>query len=183
MRLLLALFLTLFVLHSHAQTVTIGTGTTTNTNTGYPSPYGHYYWGARHQFLILGSEIVAAGGNAGSIRSLAFNVSSSTSLQGLISCTGYGLVDFTIKVKTTTATSLPTSFDDAGLTTVFGPVFYTDVNGWNTHTFTSPVAWNPSQNLLVDVCFNNTCYNYNALVFNSTTAFTSSVWRNSDAAG
>ncbi|MCG9879995.1 MAG: hypothetical protein MH472_05300, partial [Bacteroidia bacterium] len=183
MRLVFALFLTLFVMQAQSQTVTIGTGTTTNTNTGYPSPYGHYYWGARHQFLIRGSEIVAAGGNAGNIRSLAFNVSASTTQQGLISCTGFGLIDFTIKIKKTTATALTTAFDDVGLTTVFGPVFYTDNNGWNVHNFSTPIAWNPTENILVDVCFNNSCYNYNAAVFNSTTSFTSSVWRNSDAAG
>ncbi|MDP3928758.1 MAG: hypothetical protein Q8R57_07030, partial [Bacteroidota bacterium] len=182
-RLLLAMLLTLFGVNLSAQTVTIGTGTTTNTNTGYPSPYGHFYWGARHQFLILGSEIVAAGGNAGNIRSLAFNVSASTTQQGLVTCTGFGLTDFTIKVKTTAATSLTTSFDEVGLTTVHGPLFYTDINGWNIHLFNSPIAWNPTQNLLVDVCFNNSCYNYNAAVFNSTTTFTSTAWRNADAAG
>ena len=48
-----------------AQTITIGTGTGTNTNMTYPTPYGSYYGGTRSQFLILASEINAAGGSAG----------------------------------------------------------------------------------------------------------------------
>src|SRR5690606_25918619 len=31
---------------------TFGTDSTTNINTSYPAPYGNYYYGARHQFLI-----------------------------------------------------------------------------------------------------------------------------------
>ena len=54
----------------------IGTGTITNTNTDYPAPYGNWYWGARHQMLILASEMQAAGLNAGPISSLSFQVAS-----------------------------------------------------------------------------------------------------------
>ena len=54
----------------------IGTGTITNTNTDYPAPYGNWYWGARHQMLILASEMQAAGLNAGPIFSLSFQVAS-----------------------------------------------------------------------------------------------------------
>ncbi len=37
--------------------VTVGTGTGTNTTTSYPAPYGAFYWGARHQFIITKSEL------------------------------------------------------------------------------------------------------------------------------
>lgn len=57
-----------------ATPITIGTGTTTNTTTTYPAAYGNWYWGARHQFLILASELTAAGMTAGNINSLAFDV-------------------------------------------------------------------------------------------------------------
>lgn len=52
----------------------IGTGTLTNSPTDYPAPYGNWYWGARHQILILASEMQAAGLSAGPINSLAFQV-------------------------------------------------------------------------------------------------------------
>jgi hypothetical protein len=54
----------------------IGSGTITNSNTDYPAPYGNWYWGARHQMLILASELQAAGLNAGPISSLSFQVAS-----------------------------------------------------------------------------------------------------------
>ncbi len=53
---------------------TIGTGTIQNGNTGYPAPYGNWYWGARNQFLILASELTAAGLSAGNLTTLAFDV-------------------------------------------------------------------------------------------------------------
>lgn len=55
---------------------TIGTGTIQNAPTDYPAPYGNWYWSARHQILILASELSAAGLSAGYINSLAFNVAS-----------------------------------------------------------------------------------------------------------
>lgn len=54
--------------------VVIGNGSVTNSNTDYPAPYGNWYWGARHQILILASELQAAGLTSGPISSLAFQV-------------------------------------------------------------------------------------------------------------
>lgn len=53
---------------------TIGTGTIQNGTTDYPAPYGNWYWGARHQMLIQGSELIAAGVTAGDITDLAFDI-------------------------------------------------------------------------------------------------------------
>lgn len=71
----------------------IGNGTIQNTNTEYPAPYGNWYWGARHQILILASELQAAGVVAGPLSTIAFDV---------VSTIGelYTYVDFSI---TTTA--------------------------------------------------------------------------------
>jgi PKD repeat protein len=183
MKIWLYFLIAVLAIPAQAQLVTIGTGTVTNTNTGYPTPYGNYYWGSRSQFLILASEISAQGGTAGNITSLGFNVSSSTTSQGLLTCGSYELNGFTIKMKMTSATTLPATFDGAGLTTVHSVTSYTDVNGWNTHPFSSNFAWNGTSNILVDVCFNNTCYNFNAIVFQTNTTFTSAVFRWADATG
>lgn len=79
----------------------IGNGTIQNTNTEYPAPYGNWYWGARHQMLILASELQAAGVVAGPLSSIAFDV---------VSTTGelYTYVDFSF--TTTTLTELTSSF-------------------------------------------------------------------------
>ncbi|MEN9994651.1 MAG: hypothetical protein RL762_1308 [Bacteroidota bacterium] len=79
----------------------IGNGTITNNTTDYPAPYGNWYWGARHQFLILASELQAAGLNAGPISSLSFQVASTNG-------EFYDYID--IALNHTTLTSLDASF-------------------------------------------------------------------------
>jgi ABC-type uncharacterized transport system permease subunit len=78
-----------------AQTlITVGTGTATNTTTTYPSPYGNWYWGARHQFIITKAELNTLGvSGVCNITKLAFNVSA---------VGGASMTDFTIKLKNTT---------------------------------------------------------------------------------
>ncbi|MGL5890001.1 MAG: beta strand repeat-containing protein, partial [Bacteroidia bacterium] len=39
---------------------TIGTQNVLNTTTSYPSPFGQFYWGAKHQMLITAAELQAA---------------------------------------------------------------------------------------------------------------------------
>src|SRR5690606_5222577 len=150
---------------SQAAPITIGTGTSTNTNTNYPAPYGNWYWGAKHQFLILASELTAAGMTAGNINSLAFDVAQAngTPLQG-----------FTIAMKLTTSITI-VGFE-SGLTTVYGPQAHTDIVGLNNHTFVTPFYWDGTSNLLVETCFNNTAFTNNASVYNSSTTFASSIW-------
>jgi len=89
----------------------IGNGTIQNTNTEYPAPYGNWYWGARHQILILASELQAAGVIAGPLSTIAFDV---------VSTIGelYTYVDFSIT---------PTAMTE--LTGVFMPE-----NGFQLHT-------------------------------------------------
>ncbi|HOW24795.1 MAG TPA: CotH kinase family protein [Bacteroidales bacterium] len=54
--------------------VPVGAGQIQNSPTDYPAPYGNWYWGARHQMLIRGSELTAAGLTPGYITSIAFDV-------------------------------------------------------------------------------------------------------------
>lgn len=154
-------------------TVTIGTGTVNNTSTSYPSPYGNYYWGARHQMLIPASEILAAGGYTGNINSLQFDV---------VTPSGVALSGFEIKLGTTTATALGT-WQNVPTTSVFSTAAYTDVTGWNTHTFTTPYFWDGINSLIIEVCFNNGSYVNNAVMNQSTTTYISTMEIHQDAAG
>jgi PKD repeat protein len=153
-------------------TAIIGTGTSVNSSSSYPAPYGNYYWGAKHQILILASEMTAAGMGAGNISALAFqvNIPEGTSLSG-----------FTIRMKVTTATSTGVSFDNTGLVTVYGPQNYTDAAGWNTHTFSTPFAWNGTSNVLIETCFDNSSWTQNAQMYYSTTLFNSVTENHQDA--
>lgn len=169
LKLVILLFFSGIDLSINAATITIGTGTTTNTATSYPAPYGNFFWGARHQFLITATELNAAGMTAGNINSLAFDVAQAagTSLQG-----------FTISMKNT-PTGVVTGFE-TGVTTVYGPQNYTESVGLNVHTLSSPFYWDGTSNLLVETCFNNSSWTQNATTYYSTTSFNSSIFYRAD---
>ncbi len=156
----------------YATTITIGTGTNFNTSTSYPAPYGNWYWGAKHQFLITASELSAAGMSAGNINSLAFNVAT---------ISGTALQNFTIALKNTTTSNLTTF--ETGLTTVFPAQTFTEITGVNTHTFSTPFYWDGISNLVVETCFNNNSYTTNASTYYSTTSFNSVLYYRADQSG
>lgn len=83
--------------------IPVGTGTLQNSPTDYPAPYGNWYWSARHQMLILASELTAAGLSAGEISSLAFDVVSTDPN------TVYDYID--IHMKLVSLGELTSSFD------------------------------------------------------------------------
>ncbi|MBT3207545.1 MAG: hypothetical protein HN347_04280, partial [Bacteroidetes bacterium] len=169
---LVVLMTFMFSNFAHSQLVTIGTGTVVNTGTTYPAPYGNWYWGAHHQFLIPAAEITAAGAGNGFIQSVAFNVSS---------VYGTGLSNFEIKIGSTALTSLSTW--QTGLTSVFLAPSYTETAGWNTHVFSAPFTWDGVSNIIIDVCFNNSSYTNNAIVYQTATSYVSTLEYNTDQAG
>ena len=156
-----------------SSTKQVGTGIIENTSTSYPAPYGNWYEGAKHQFLFLASELSAAGLSAGNINSLAFNA---TNLNG-----SDPYINFNIAIATTTITNI-TSFQTTGFTTYYSAASYVPVVGVNTHTFSTPFVWDGVSNIIVETCFNNTPngFSNNVSILQSTTPFTSSVWRNED---
>lgn len=158
---------------AQAEVFTLGTGTASNDQYTYPSPYGHYYEGAKHQFLVQASELLDAGADAGTISALAFNIANLNGVDPLLG--------FTIKLKQTTATSI-SGWDDSGLTQVYSNSSYNCATGWNTHTFSSNFTWDGTSNILIQVCFNNNGngYSYNPSVYYTTTSFGSVVYYRSD---
>ncbi len=80
----------------------IGTGNIQNGNTDYPAPYGNWYWAAKHQILITGDELIAAGLTIGNITSLSFDVVSTDPN------TVYSYLD--VYMKMVTETELSTDF-------------------------------------------------------------------------
>ncbi len=168
----LSLSFVLFSSTLSAQTIlTIGTGTTTNTSTAYPAPYGNYYYGAKHQFIIPASEITAIGGAAGTINSIAFDVAT---------VNGVALNNFTIKMGQVSQAALTTAFIP-NLTQVYTTTAYTEVAGWNTHTFTTPFVWDGVSSLIVETSFGNSAYTSNAGVRYSVLSYNSSIYYRADA--
>ncbi len=156
--------LILLSIFTYAQTtITIGTGTNTNGDQGYPAPYGNYYDGAKHQFIILESELTAAGMSAGNINSIAFDVDVAE---------GTPLTNFTIGMKLTSTATTGATFE-TGMTNVYGPTNFTETTGWNVHTFGTPFYWDGTSNIIVETCFNNTNWTNNAEMRYTTTSFVS----------
>jgi hypothetical protein len=155
--------------------VFIGTGSVTNTSTTYPAPYGNWYWGARHQMLILASEMQAAGVTQPTdLLSLAFDV---------VAPGGQPLNNFEILIGHTTQSDMNSWVPQAQLTSVFFTAIYSETTGWNVHNFSSPFAWNGSDNIVVETCFNNISYISNAVHNQSITPFVSTRWNNADISG
>jgi hypothetical protein len=133
-----------------------------NSEIDYPAPYGRYYESTRQQFLIRASEITSAGGEAGTITSMAFDVQ-----RALL---GDVLPNYTIKMKQTTQTTL-TSFDDINLITVYTAAIYSPVLEWNTHHFQTDFVWDGVSNIIVDLC--NGVSSTAPTNFNASTSYTS----------
>ncbi len=144
-----------------ATQVNIGSGTTYNSSTSYPAVYGGYYKNAREQYLITPQELNLAGGGAGNITSLAFNV------QSVNSCGT--LPAFTIRLGHSSQTVLTNTFV-TGLTQVYTIGSYQPVVGLNTHVFSTPFNFNGTSSLIVEVTFNMQA----AYTYNTSTYFTAS---------
>jgi len=124
-------------------TVTVGTQLLTSGASGI-SPYNYYDKSRRVQFVYTASEILAAGGFAGSIISMAFDVSQ---------INGGDLSNYTVKMGHTTATDA-SSHNTATLTTVKNThTLIPGSTGWRTITFDTGFPWNGTDNLLLDICW------------------------------
>jgi hypothetical protein len=160
--------------------IPVGVANYTNSTTGYPSVYGHLFKNARHQILFKASEILAAGLQPGKISSMSFSVVSIPSgYQGYVP--GFQI---SMKCVPSTFTSVSTTFDNSGFTTVYGPVTYSPVVGWNTHSFPVPYEWDGTSNLLVDVCYTldvTPPYSNNPVMSATTLTYNAVVYYRSDS--
>ncbi len=152
--------------------VPIGTGSTLNTTTSYPAPYGNYWWGSRDQYVILASELTAAGVLPGPINSLAFDC---------VTANPVGLNNFTLGAGLTTATNA--SVWIAGVPTVFSSPNYVPAAGQIPHVFSAPLIWDGVSNVVVETCFNNASFTTNCIFNQSATSFVSARNYHADAAG
>jgi gliding motility-associated-like protein len=137
--------LLMLVCRLSAQTdINIGQSTSGNSNTGYPCPLQDYYEGTRTQYLYRASELHAAGMNAGVISGLKYKV---------LNLNGTDTIEqYTIKIGTTTDTSLSNSIWVPITNQVFGPVNYLPQTGTNVLPFFSGFFWNGTDNIVVEIC-------------------------------
>jgi hypothetical protein len=132
----------------------IGTGTTA---VGYP--YYTYYHDSRTLMLYTSSEILGNGGAPGVITKIGFNV---------VGAASQIMNGFNIKMQTTTAASV-SGFINTGWTIVYTGTYTVPGTGWQYIDLQTPFYWNGTQNLLIEICFDNTSWTANTTV-NSTSA-------------
>ncbi|MCX6303731.1 MAG: hypothetical protein NT040_02070, partial [Bacteroidetes bacterium] len=143
-------------------------GAGASTSSGYESPFYHLYGGKKSQYLILGSELVAAGFSAGNINSLGFNVVAA----------GVSYNSFYISIGNTTLTALTTALQ-SGLTPVYSAASVIPAAGLNIYSFSSAFAWDGVSNIIVETCWsnNNTGGTSATVKYDATSFVSESYWR------
>jgi PKD repeat protein len=147
----------------------VGTDVIQNTNSSFPSIYGNWYRGVKNQMLIKASEMQAAGMSAGNITGLAFDVSAST---------GSTMQSFEMQINSTAQNSLTSWISN--LNTCYGPINYSDLNGWNQHDFHSPFYWDGVSNIVIQTCFYNPGWSQNAKMKMSNYSYNTLIYRRRD---
>ena len=129
--------------------ITIGTGTSTSSY-----PFYNFWSNSHSQFLYTKSEIIAAGGAAGDINAIAFNVSNYVS--------GWTMPNFKITIANTSLTSLPTTLVvDSLFTICYAATTYSvPGTGWQKIPFTTPFAWNGDSNIIIIICWDQSTIAY-----------------------
>lgn len=131
----------------------IGTGTLTAPSGTNGGPFNNYYRNQTSQFLYTAAEIVAAGGGAGSINSVAFNcLGIPVQSSGNSTLPNYKLYIKTVPSTTTTLTwQAASTFTQVYANATFNPAL-----GWNTLTFTTPFPYNGVDNVVICFCYEQT---------------------------
>ncbi|NSL90392.1 T9SS type B sorting domain-containing protein [Chitinophaga sp. Mgbs1] len=141
---LTALLLILVCRLSAQVNISIGSATSGNSDIGYPCPLQDYYEGNRAQYLYTAAELTAAGMGPGAVSGLKFFVKN---------LNGAGLIEqYSIRIGTTTTASLSDNSWENAPNVVFAPADYTPVAGTNSFTLASPLFWNGTDNIVVEVC-------------------------------
>lgn len=123
-----------------------------NGTTTYPAVYSMYYGGQKTQFIILASELAAAGVMAGSLTAIQFPVISLGSNWGN---TTTELMDFQVSIGHTNLNAFSGTFQ-GGLNVVASQTSFTPVVGYgNIHTFNTPFIWDGTSNIIVETVFSN----------------------------
>lgn len=152
--------------------VSIGSNSSTSSTSGI-TPYTSIYEGSRIQYLVTAADLTSYGLTAGAITSLGFKITSSGA--GTTPQSG-----FTIKVAQVSNASIST-FLTPTFETVYGPVSEpAPAVGNKIYTFSSPVNWDGTSSLLIEICHDNdpnatcpSCYSGNSTVAVSTTTYNS----------
>ncbi|MCH8330553.1 MAG: PKD domain-containing protein, partial [Bacteroidetes bacterium] len=126
--------------------IQLGSGTSV-TGDQEASPVNVFYKSLACQIVYTAAEIQAQGicANPIDITKLGFYV---------VDTPFYALPNYTIKMKHTTATDVSGGHDNTGLTLHYTNTLYSPImGGFDSLTLDTPFAWNGTDNILLDICF------------------------------
>lgn len=126
----------------------VGTGTAT---VGHP--FYSYYMDAKTDMLYTKAELGLTG--PAILNKIGFNFAT---IQSQL------LNGFSIKIQNTNITGV-TGFTTTGWTTVYSGTYTPPGTGWQYINFTTPFYYDGVNNLLVEICFNNSSYTQNSTVY------------------
>lgn len=131
--------------YAEVNNIQIGTGTLTASTQG---TFLYHSWGGyKHQYIILASELTAAGFTGGVLNSIAFDIITA----------GDSRKEFSISLGTTTASTATTTFiPNDNLTQVYYSSNQSfSSNSWNTIEFQNGYFWDGVSNLVVQTNWSN----------------------------
>lgn len=143
--------------------ITLGTGTLLTSATTQPTAFCNRWSGYRSQTVYTAAELIASGLTAGSITSMAYNI---TTLGDAATNAG-----FTVKIGTTTLSTLSTTFEStASFTTVFPSQTYTHTaSGLQVINFSTPYVWDGASNIIIEVIHSGANMTNNSITYYTTT--------------
>ena len=125
--------------------IQIGYGMIGSSAVDYPTPIQDRYEGSRAQYLYRAADLNSFGMTKGIISAIKFYVNNDPNPAGLVE-------QYTIKIGTTTATTMPQTSWLTGTTTIYGPIDYQPTFNINSFTFSTPFTWNGTDNIVIEVC-------------------------------
>ncbi len=127
--------------------LTVGAGSGTSSSGG--SPFYHSWGGAKVQYIYTAAELTAQGLSAGNITALGLNVTA----------VGIPYEGFAINAGTTAQSAFATANTINGLTQVYlgsgTNNSYLPTVGLNNFTFSTPINWNGTDNVVISICWSN----------------------------
>lgn len=138
------LFTAFFDTKAQYTNVYIGTDTLSSNY-----PFTTYWMDGRTAMLYLANEIIAGGGGQGYIWGISFYVNHVDTLT---------MNSFNVKMLNTSDTSL-SAFNGGG-DVVFSGLYQVTGTGWQTIYFTQPFGWSGANNIIIEICYNNSRYTW-----------------------
>ncbi len=125
------------------QNVDVASGTFTTNSIAEPSPVNIWFRSAHGQMIYTAAELTTAGMASGAVISrIGFYV---------VSAPVSNMPGYMIRMKHTSDSSMTTTLDSTGLTTVYSNALYAPTpGGFDMLDLGAPFVWNGSDNVLVD---------------------------------